>query len=132
MTTRNYAILGYGERGEHLAETLQSASHVVTVFDPDDEATARAQEANHEIASRISLAVNVADAVFIAGPERTEFLRKLIQRAQAEAASSTPIYVLSRAFDQEAIRGCATRPEFVFAVVPDELVLDTLPRTTPA
>ncbi|MEK6217158.1 MAG: 3-hydroxyacyl-CoA dehydrogenase NAD-binding domain-containing protein [Boseongicola sp.] len=115
--TRKAAILGLGQSGGAWAHRFHAAGWNVAGFDPEPlaEGTPNFQH-DWRRETTISAAVHGADWVVICVPERLELLRKVIQRAQAEAPKDAIIAVAARIFDIEDIQGCAVRPNCVIRV----------------
>lgn len=118
--TRRVAILGLGERGSAFARAFHASGWSVAGFDPD-------ASAGSEIAFRsdwrrygtISQTVATADWIVLCLPERIELLRKVIQRAQAEAPEGAILAIATRDTDAEAVQGCAMRPGQVLRLAID-------------
>lgn len=109
--TNRVAILGLGARGLRWAETCLAAGWEVSGFDPDDRVS---HDPGWQRADTISSAVKGANWVICCLPDRLELIRTVVQRAQAQTAGKALIAVATRAFDVDAVQGCAIRPGQVF------------------
>ncbi len=115
--TRKAAILGLGQCGGAWARRFHAAGWAVTGFDPEPLAEGVPSfQHDWRRETTISATVHGADWVVICVPERLELLRKVIQRAQAEAPKDAIFAVAARTFDIEEIQGCAVRPSCVIRV----------------
>ena len=131
--TRRVAILGLGRRGTAFARAFHAAGWQVTGFDPDPAAGPGADLGRDwRREATISGTVSRADWLVLCLPERIELLRKVIQRAQAEARDDAIVAVVTRDTDAEAVQGCALRPAYVLRVGLGEagaLLVDTTAAT---
>jgi len=114
---RQSAILGLGSRGRAWGRTLHGAGWFVVGFDPDP----AVQEVSDMVPGMkreptISATVRGADWVITCLPDRLELMRKVIQRAQAEAPEGAVIAVASPTHGIDDIQGCALRPASVIRV----------------
>jgi 3-hydroxyacyl-CoA dehydrogenase len=115
--TRKAAILGLGQAGGAWARRFHAAGWSVTGFDPEPLAEGIPNFAHDwKRETTISATVRGADWIVICVPERLELLRKVIQRAQAEAPKEAIIAVATQTFDIEGLQGCAVRPGCVIRV----------------
>ncbi len=115
--TRKAAILGLGQSGSTWARQFHTAGWQVTGFDPDPLATG-IPSFKHDWRREptISATVRGADWIVICVPDRLELMRKVIQRAQAEAPEKAIIAVATQAYDIQEIQGCAVRPGCIISV----------------
>lgn len=118
--TGKAALLGLGARGTRWAGMFVHAGWRVAGFDPDPKATGLAQ-ARHGWRREQTISATVADAdwIMICLPDRLELMRKVVQRAQVQAAETAIIAVSSSLHDVEAVQGCAIRPSQVVLVTGD-------------
>ena len=115
--SQTVAILGVGETGGLWARDFLEAGWRVRIFDPDPLASGiEGLRTSCERNSTISGCVKDAGWVLVALPDRLELMQKVIQRAQAEAPSTTAIAVASRSHDVETVQSCALRPANVVTV----------------
>lgn len=115
--SRKVAVLGLGSTGGRWARDCHAAGWQIAVFDPDPAAEGGSPlKGDWKRHDTISATVRGADWVLICVPDRLELIRKVIQRAQAEAPPRAVILSASRVFDIDALQGCAWRPERVAQV----------------
>lgn len=125
------AILGVGTRGAAWAARCRLMGAEVMLFDPEPGALARAQTACEAAGSAlpalydvalprkgrmqetegIAAAVDYADWVIEAAPDRLELKRALFRTALAEMAPEAMILSTARDIELEALQDCAPRPE---------------------
>jgi len=133
--TRKVAVLGLGSRGGDIARAFHATGWAVSGFDPDPIAEGVPDiKRDWTRETTISGTVRGADWVVVCLPERLELMRKVIQRAQSEAPREATIAVMTRAFDVDAVQGCAHRPAFVLRVDQGEdggYVIDVSTKTDP-
>ena len=134
--TRKAAILGLGHSGGAWTRRFHAAGWTVTGFDPEPSAEGIPSfQHDWRRETTISATVHGADWIVICVPERLELLRKVIQRAQAEAPKGAIIGVATQTFGIEEIQGCAVRPGCVIRVNTGEtggFVVDLTSRTDEA
>lgn len=109
--SRKAAVLGLGDRGKAWAELFRDAGWRVSGFDPEPSAQGLPRGSRGwRREETISTTVAYADWVICCLPDRLELMRKVIQRAQAEAPEGAVVAVTTRAHDVDAVQGCALRP----------------------
>ncbi len=115
--TQKAAILGLGQSGAAWAHRFHTVGWQVTGFDPEPLAEGVPQFVHDwRRENTISATVRGSDWVLVCVPDRLELMRKVIQRAQAEAPEDAVVAVATRTFSVEEIQGCAHRPGCVIRV----------------
>ncbi len=115
--SRKVAILGLGHRGHDWSNLFHTGGWRVSGFDPEPAPDGLPRfKSDWRRETTISATVHGADWVVICVPDRLELMRKVIQRAQAEAPKDATIAVASEAHSIDDIKDCAIRPGAVVRV----------------